>query len=188
METPRGEVTLLLDRLSDGDRSPEDELMPRVYLELHRIAGARLRNERAAHTLQATALVHEAYVKLCGAGDIVWQNRIHFYRVAARLMRHILVDYARKRNSEKNNFGAPAIRLEGAIAISEDGSAVALDIDEMLDRLALVSPRQAQIVEMRFFAGLTEEEIASALGLSIRTIRRDWLMARAWLHGQLKRT
>ena len=118
----------------------------------------------------------------------MWQNRIHFYRVAARLMRHILVDYARKRNSEKNNFGAPAIRLEDAIAISEDGSAVALDIDEMLDRLALVSPRQAQIVEMRFVAGLTEEEIASALGLSIRTIRRDWLMARAWLHGQLKRT
>ena len=111
----------------------------------------------------------------------MWQNRIHFYRVAARLMRHILVDYARKRNSEKNNFGAPAIRLEDAIAISEDGSAVALDIDE-------ISPRQAQIVEMRFFAGLTEEEIASALGLSIRTIRRDWLMARAWLHGQLKRT
>ncbi len=188
MGTSKGDITLLLDRLTQGDRSAEDALMPRVYVELHRLAAARLRSERDGHTLQATDLVHEAYLRLCGTDDVAWQNRVHFFRVAARLMRHILVDYARQRNAQKRNEGEPFVPLSEAIVISTSQSATAVEVDELLCKLAEVSPRQAQVVEMKFFAGLTEEEIAEALGKNIRTIRRDWLMARAWLHGQLKRS
>jgi len=132
--------------------------------------------------------VHEAYLRLCGADEIEWKNRAHFFSVAARIMRNILVDYARQRNAGKRNKGAPVLPLDDAIAISNDQSVTALEVDAVLRRLAAVSPRQAQVVEMRFFAGLSEEEIAVALGKNVRTIRRDWLMARAWLHEQLKRS
>jgi len=188
MATVKGEITLLLDRLTQGDRSAEEALMPRVYIELHRIATARLRSERGGHTLQATALVHEAYLRLCGSDEIAWQNRAHFFRVAARQMRRILVDYARHHNAQKRNEGGPMISLDDAIAFTADQSAIALEVDEVLRKLAAISPRQAQVVEMRFFAGLTEEEIAVALGKNARTIKRDWLMARAWLHQQLSRS
>jgi RNA polymerase sigma factor (TIGR02999 family) len=186
MATNKGEITVLLDRLAQGDRSAEEALMPRVYVELHRLAAARLHSERGGHTLQATALVHEAYLRLCGTNEISWQNRAHFFRVAARLMRRILVDYARQHNAQKRNEGDALVPLDEAIAVAADQSATALEVDEVLRKLAEISPRQAQVVEMRFFAGLTEDEIAVALGKNARTIRRDWLMARAWLHEQLK--
>ena len=187
METHKGEVTLLLDRLANGDRSAEEELMPRVYVQLHRLAMARLRSERPGHTLQATALVHEAYLRMCGSNDIKCRDRAHFFHVAASVMRRILVDYARQRGAQKRNDGLSFRALEDAITVSASQSAEALEVDELLKKLAELSPRQAQVVEMRFYGGLTEEEIALALGKHVRTIRRDWLMARAWLHEQLKR-
>ncbi|HKA00640.1 MAG TPA: sigma-70 family RNA polymerase sigma factor [Candidatus Solibacter sp.] len=187
-DSAKGEVTVLLERLSEGDRSAEEDLMPRVYIELHRLATARMRSERPEHTLQATALVHEVYLRMCRSEDIKWQNRAHFYRVAARLMRRILVDYARQHGAQKRNAGALLTPLDDAITVSADQTAAALEVDELLSRLAEMSPRQAQVVEMRFFGGLSEEEIAAALDVSVRTIRRDWLMARAWLHEQLTKS
>jgi RNA polymerase sigma factor (TIGR02999 family) len=187
MELPKGEVTLLLDRLAEGDRSAEEALLPRVYIELHRLAMARLRFERPGHTLQATALVHEVYLRMCRAEEFKCQNRAHFFRISAQLMRRILVDYARQRGARKRNDGASLQSLDEAIAVSASQSAQALEVDELLNRLAKLSSRQAQVVEMRFYGGLTEEEVAVALGKHPRTIRRDWLMARAWLHEQLKR-
>jgi RNA polymerase sigma-70 factor, ECF subfamily len=186
MEEEKGEVTLLLNRVAEGDRAAEEELMPRVYLELHRLAIARLKTERPGHTLQATALVHEAYLRMCRSNEFKSDNRAHFFRISAQIMRHILVDYARQRGAQKRNAGVPALALENVIAVSETQSAEALAVDELLNRLATLSPRQAQVVEMRFYGGLTEEEMAVALGKHVRTIRRDWLMARAWLHEQLK--
>jgi RNA polymerase sigma factor (TIGR02999 family) len=187
MATEIGEVTLLLHRLAEGDRSAEDALMSRVYVELHRLAMARLQAERTDHTLQATALVNEAYLRLCRSPEVDWQSRAHFFCVAARLMRRILVDYARQHNAQRRNEGTRTIPLDKVISITADESATALGIDEVLLQLAEISPRQAQVVEMKFFGGLTEEEIALALGMSARTVRRDWLMARAWLHEQLNR-
>jgi RNA polymerase sigma factor (TIGR02999 family) len=181
-----GEVTVLLQRLAEGDRTAEEALIARVYAELHRIATSRLRSERAAHTLQPTALVHEAYLRLCRSAEIDWQSRTHFFGVAARLMRRILVDCARQRNTRKRGGDAIEVSLENAIEISSDHSTTALEVDELLRKLAEISPRQAQVVEMRFFGGLSEDEIASALDLHIRTVRRDWFMARAWLHEQLR--
>jgi RNA polymerase sigma factor (TIGR02999 family) len=181
----KGEITVLLDRLAEGDRSAEEALLQRIYVELHRLAVTRLRSERPNHTLQATALVHEAYLRLCGPGDIKYQDRAHFFRIAARVMRHILVDYARQQGAKKRGAGQRLQPLEDAIIVSASQSAQALEIDDLLEKLAQMSPRQAQVVEMRFYAGLTEEEIAAALGRNVRTIKRDWLMARAWLHEQL---
>jgi RNA polymerase sigma factor (TIGR02999 family) len=184
MSGPKGDITLLLDRLAEGDRSAEEILLPRVYLELHRLAAARMRSERGGHTLQPTLLVHDVYLKLCRS-DRPWQDRVHFFRVAARMMRNVLVDYARQHRARKRHSGQPTISLDEAIIISDSQSLTALEIDEILTRLAEVSPRQAQVVEMRFFAGLTEEEISVALGVHVRTVKRDWLMARAWLHQHL---
>ena len=184
-DSAKGEVTVLLERLSEGDRSAEEALMPRVYVELHRLATSRMRSERREHTLQATALVHEVYLRMCRSEEIKWQNRAHFYRVAARLMRRILVDYARQHGAQKRNGGVVLTPLDDAITVSADQTSSALEVDELLARLSELSPRQAQVVEMRFFGGLGEEEMAAALDVSVRTIRRDWLMARAWLHEQL---
>jgi len=184
MDSAKGEVTLLLERLGAGDPSAEDALLPRVYAELHGLALARLRKERPNHTLQATALVNEAYLRLCRVEEIDWQNRAHFFRVAARMMRRILVDYARQRNAHKRSGGA-ILSLDQAVLISEDRSIEAIEIDQLLQQLAAISPRQAEVVEMRFFAGLSEQEIAAVLRASVRTVRRDWLMARSWLHQQL---
>lgn len=188
MEPQKGDVTLLLDRLAAGDRTAEEDLIPRVYVELHRLALSRLELERPGHTLQATALVHEVYLRLCRSNDMKWQNRAHFFRVAARLMRRILVDYARQHRAKKRNEGTISIPLDEAIVVASDQATQALEIDELLQQLATLSPRQAEVVEMRFYGGLTEEEIGIALAKDARTIRRDWLMARAWLHERLKST
>ena len=186
MPLPEVQITELLGRISEGDRSAEETLLPRVFAELHRIALSRLRNERPAHTLQATALVNEAYIRLCGANEVRYKDRSHFFRIAARLMRRILIDYARGHRAEKRNAGLPADPLDHAISVAPNQSEDALEIDRLLTQLAQFSPRQAQVVEMRFFGGLTEEEIAAALDMNVRTIKRDWLMARAWFHEQLK--
>lgn len=188
MDLEKGDITVLLERLATGDRSAEEALMPRVYVELHRLAMARLRTERPGHTLQATALVHEVYLRLCRADDIKIQNRAHFFRIAARLMRRILVDYARQHGAQKRNPGEGFRLIDEAVAVSPDQSAAAIEIDDLLEKLAELSPRQAQVVEMRFYGGLSEDEIAAALDVHPRTVRRDWLMARAWLYGELKRS
>jgi len=184
-EHAKGDVTILLERVADGDWSAEEELMPRVYVELHRLAMARFRSERPGHTLQPTALVHEVYLRMCRSDNLKCENRAHFFRIAARLMRRILVDYARRHGARKRNDGIQARSLDDVIAVSATESAVALKVDELLEELTLLSPRQAQVVEMRFFGGLSEEEIAAAIGRHVRTVRRDWLMARAWLHERL---
>ena len=188
MSPSKGEVTLLLEQLAAGDPSAEEALMPRVYVQLHRLAMARMRSERPGHTLQATALVHEVYLRMCRSEHIRFEDRAHFFRIAARQMRRILVDYARQHDSQKRNQGAPKVPLDEAIAISTAQSADALEIDEALDALAKVYPRPAQVVEMRFYGGLTEDEIAVVLGKHVKTVRRDWEMARAWLHERLGRS
>jgi RNA polymerase sigma-70 factor, ECF subfamily len=184
-ESDKGEITLLLDRLATGDRSAEEALMSRVYFELHKLAIARLKAERPGHTLQPTALVHEAYLRLCRSRETSFQNRAHFFRLSARIMRRILVDYARQRGAQKRKDAVCKVSLDNAITVSAPQAVEALEINELLNRLAEFSPRQAQVVEMRFYGGLSEEEIAAAFGVHVRTIRRDWLMARAWLHQQL---
>ena len=184
-ETARGEVTLLLNRVSNGERDAEVALLPRVYFELHRLALSRLKTERRGHTLQATALVNEAYLRLCGAGGRQFENRAHFFRLSARMMRRILVDYARKRGASRRNGGGTLCSLDEAIVIAPEQSDNAVRVDELLEELARLNARQAQVVEMKFYGGLNEAEIAAALGIHIRTVRRDWLLARAWLHEQL---
>jgi RNA polymerase sigma-70 factor (ECF subfamily) len=179
------DVTELLHRFANGDKEAEADLMPRVYRELHKIARAYLRRERPDHTLQATALVHEAYLRLTSQREIDWKNRAHFFGIAAQMMRRILVDYARQRGAGKR--GGVHISLDEGLMISDDQCALVTDLDEALQRLARLNERQARVVELRFFSGLTEEEIGEVLGLSSRTVKRDWTMARAWLYGELSR-
>jgi len=180
-----GEITLILQRLRSGDPAAEAELIPKVYPELRRRAGRYLRKERSGHTLQATALVHEVYIRLTNNENCEWQDRAHFFAIASRLMRRILVDHARERRAEKRGGGFPALNIDDGIAIGETQMELAIAIDDCLTRLAKLDPRQAQVVEMRFFGGLTQQEISEALGISERTVKRDWMMARAWLHAEL---
>jgi RNA polymerase sigma-70 factor, ECF subfamily len=189
MDESDGTVTALLARLAAGDRSVEESLLPLVFTELHRLAAAQLRSERAGHTLQATALVNEAYLKLCGrTGQLPLHDRSHFVRLAARVMRQILVDYARQRNSWKRGFGK-GVPLDDASlkCFTNRQLGVAVEVDDVLNRLSVLNPRQVQVVEMRFFLGLQVEEIAECLGVDVRTVKRDWYAARAWLYEQLER-
>jgi RNA polymerase sigma-70 factor (ECF subfamily) len=182
---PTTEVTELLHRIASGDKDAEAELIPRVYRELRRIAQAYLRKERQDHTLQATALVHEAYLRLTATAEIDWKSRTHFFAVAANTMRRILVDYARHRAASRRS--GERLSLDDNLAVSGEQCAFMTELDEALDRLANLNPRQARVVELRFFGGLTEEEIASVLQISSRSVKRDWTVARAWLHGELSR-
>lgn len=184
---PPAEVTELLHRVASGDKTAEADLVPRIYEELRRIAQIYLRRERPGHTLQATALVHEAYLKLMQQQEIDWKDRSHFFAVAAQVMRRILVDYARQKGAAKRGGNAPRILLNEEIAVTDDQCALVTGIDEALNRLQRVNPRQASIVELRFFSGLSMEEIATVLGLASRTVKRDWMLARAWLYGELSR-
>ena len=181
------EVTELLQRISHGDKQAEEDLIPRVYRELRRIAGAHLRNERPDHTLQATALVNEAYIRLTSQEQPDWKDRTHFFAVAAQVMRRILVDHARKKNAAKRGSGAVVAPLDTNLSLADDQCELITGIDSALERLALLNPRQAKVVELRFFSGLNEEEIGEALGISSRTVKRDWTVARAWLYGELAR-
>ncbi len=185
MQESGGEVPKLLARMSAGDRTAEHALLPHVYAELHRQAASRMRSERPGHTLQPTALVHEVYLRLCASDRPDYRDRAHFFRLAAQLMRRILIDHARRRNAQRRGSGVAKALLDESFAVSDVDLGTAIEVDDLLRKLAQVCPRQAQVVEMRFFAGLKEDDIALALGIDERTVRRDWLKARAWLHQQL---
>lgn len=186
MEPASTDVTVLLIELTKGDKSAASRLIPLVYDELRRLASNYMRREREDHTLQATALVHEAYVKLVQQRSVDWQSRAHFFGIAAQVMRRILIDHARGRLREKRGSGEQAVVLDDAFVFSPEKSHELLKLDESLDRLSRIDPRQGKIVELRFFAGLTVEEAAEVLGISPKTVKRDWSMAKAWLYGDLK--
>ena len=178
-------ITALLNGYSRGDKDALDRLMPIVYDELRRQAARYLRRERAGHTLQTTALIHEAYVRLVDQRNVQWQNRAHFFGIAAQLMRRILVDHARTKKRVKRGGSGVRVSLgEATVAVkSQDLDVVALD--EALERLAQIDEQQSRVVELRFFSGLSVEETAEVMGISKATVKRDWSMAKAWLHREL---
>jgi RNA polymerase sigma factor (TIGR02999 family) len=185
---PDDGLTQWLIRLRDGDGEALDRLLPIVYDELRSVARAQLRNENPGHTLGATALVHEAYIRLTGRNEIDPKDRSHFFAIAAQSMRRVLIDHARIRGAQKRGSGQVALSLEHAGALlTDDGSGELLIIDDALERLATANPRAAQVVERRFFAGLTLDETAESLGLSKKTVQRDWTLARAWLQKEIER-
>lgn len=185
------EVTQLLNRWSEGDEKALEQLTPLVYSELRRRAAAYLRRERTDHTLQATALVHEAYLELREMPRFKWQNRAHFVGVMANLMRRILVDYAREHNAQKRSGGNVKVTLSQAEREQSQNEVDLVELDEILERLFVEHPRQAKVVELKFFGGLTIDEIADVFRVeeskvSASTVERDWRFARAWLHNELK--
>ena len=182
MEAPPGEVTVLLGRIKGGDQDAVAELIPLVYKELRRLAGHFMREERPGHTLQPTALVHEAYLCLVGQDRTNWQNRAQFMAVAAQVMRRILLQYARRRGAAKRL--APQLESPGGRAPTERWEEI-LAVDQALSRLNKLSPQQARIAEMRYFGGLSVEEAAEALDVSARTVKRDWAAAKGFLHAEL---
>jgi RNA polymerase sigma factor (TIGR02999 family) len=184
MESSPGEVTRLLKAMRAGDSSAADELLPLVYAELHRIAEAYMRRERPDHTLQATALINEAYLRLVGE-DIDWNSRGHFIGLAAHVMRRVLVDYARQHNAERRAGGLRRVELEDNLAISPERLDEVLFIDSALAKLKEKSPRQAQVVELKYFGGLSVEQIASTLDVAPRSVKRDWSLARMFLYREL---
>ncbi len=184
-ENPLANTTHCLQALSQGDDSAAAQLMPLVYNELRQIAEQHLRHERPNHTLQPTALVHEAFLKLVDQTQVKWQGRAHFLAVCAQAMRRILVDHARGKAREKRSGGRQRIELNEELMISSERSEDLLALDAALDKLAEMDTRHAAIVEMRFFGGMTEEEIAERLQISDRTVRREWTMVRAWLRREL---
>jgi len=179
-------VTDLLLHWSEGDQEALNKLIPLVYDELHKLASRYLRRERRDHTLQTTAVVHEAYLKLVNQRDANFENRLHFFAVAAQIMRRILVDYARRHHASKRGGDLYKLSLDEALVTSEEKGADLLALDEALERLAAIDQRQSRVVELRVFAGLTLEETAQALNISPSTVRREWSMAKAWLHRQIK--
>ncbi len=177
-----GAITVLLQRLSAGEREAHADLLPLVYADLRRIAARHLAGERAGHTLSPTALVHEAWLRLSNAGGIEWQDQVHFYRYAARAMRNILIDAARARQAQKRGSGAEHLDIdELSLPISDAASGDLLALDEALLKLGEVNPRLAQVVELRFFAGLEVEQVGEVLGIHARSVVRDWRRARALL-------
>lgn len=186
MDSSPAEVTSLLNQLADGDQQAAARLVPLVYNELRRIAEARLRHERPDHTLQATALVHEAYMKLADQRDAKWQNRAQFFGVASQVMRRILVDYARGQQRLRRGGKQQKVALDDVVLVSPDRTDELLTVNESLSKLEKLDPRQAKVVELRYFAGLTIEEIAEVVGVASKTVTRELNMAKAWLHGELK--
>jgi len=187
MPASTGEVTALLRRLKEGDRDVPEKLVPLVIDELRRLARHYMKNERVGHTLQPTALVNEAYMRLAGYKEMDWQSRAHFIGVAASVMRQVLIDYARKKNAAKRGGTEKDVPLDDNLAtLSNEQTAELLDLDRALHQLEEMNPRHAKIVEMRYFGGLTVEETAEALGVSPITVKRDWAVARAWLSSQIR--
>ncbi len=174
-------ITKLLLDWRNGDQTALDQLMPLVYEELRRMANHYMRNERKGHTLQTSALVNEAYLRLVDHENIEWQNRAHFFGVAAQAMRRILVDHARARNYQKRGGGAQQVSLDEAATLAGDRAAELIALDEALQELAKMDERKARVVELRYFGGLSVEETAEALGVSVPTVTRDWNTAKAWL-------
>ncbi|SPF45689.1 RNA polymerase, sigma-24 subunit, ECF subfamily [Candidatus Sulfopaludibacter sp. SbA4] len=182
-----GEITLLLNRVSAGEQEEYNRLAELVYAELRKIASHVMVAESRDHTLQPTMMATEAYFKLVDQGSHNWQNRAHFFAVAAQAMRRIMVDYGRKRRSLKRGGTSRRVELDEAANVALDSHEDVLALDEALTRLGAIDKRQSQIVELRYFSGLTEEETAAALGIGLRTVKREWAVARAWLHAELTR-
>ncbi|MEZ5356435.1 MAG: sigma-70 family RNA polymerase sigma factor [Bryobacteraceae bacterium] len=180
-----GEITRLLREAAHGDAASEARLLAEIYPELLRLARRQMGRERQGHTLQPSALVNEAYLRLTGRETVDWKNRSQFFAAASKVMRRVLVDHAREKNAAKRSGVRVQVELSEDLAISEDRLDEILQVDEALDRLAGIDDRQSKIVELRFFGGLTEVEIADLLDVSVRTVKRDWSMARAWLHGEI---
>jgi len=181
MNRPQHELTQLLVDWGNGNQSAADKLMPLVYDELHRLAHHYMKHERPGHTLQTSALVNEAYLRLIDQNQVHWQNRGQFFGVAAQMMRRILVDYARSRNYQKRGGGAHPVDLDEAMIVSPERSAEVVALDEGLKGLEQFDPRKSKIVELRFFGGLSIEETAKVLDVSPGTVMRDWTLAKAWL-------
>jgi RNA polymerase sigma factor (TIGR02999 family) len=186
MTTPSTpEITQLLVAWSNGDQAAFEKLTPLVADELHRLAKRYMGREGPGHLLQTTALVNEAYLRLIDASQVQWQNRAHFFAVSAQVMRHILVDFARSHHYLKHGGEARQVSLDEALVVSPEPDANLIALDEALQTLATLSPRQSQVVELRFFGGLSLEETAEVLKVSVITVRRDWEFAKAWLHREL---
>jgi len=181
------EVTRLLVDWSDGDKSALDRLMPLVYEELRKLAHHYMGREGPGHTLQTTALVNEAYLRLIDQRSVHWQNRAHFFGIASQMMRRILVDYARARQSAKRGGDARQVSLDEAMVVTPERAAEVVALDDALKALAEIDQRKSQIVEMRFFGGLSIEETAEVLGVSPGTVMRDWTLAKAWLHREINK-
>jgi len=183
----RNEVTGLLLDWGKGDKAALDKLMPLVYEELRRLAHYHMGRERPGHTLQTTALVNEAYLRLVDQRDVQWQNRAHFFGIASQMMRRILVDHARSRRYAKRGGGARQVSLDEAATLSLERAADVIALDDALTALADIDQRKTNIVEMRFFGGLSIEETAEVLGVSPGTVMRDWTLAKAWLHRHISK-
>ncbi|HEY1498065.1 MAG TPA: sigma-70 family RNA polymerase sigma factor [Acidobacteriaceae bacterium] len=177
MEPTPGDVTQLLKAMHDGDPAAAQNLLPLVYSELHRLAQAYMRRERPDHTLQATALINEAYLRLAGE-DVDWNNRAHFIGLAAHVMRQVLVDYARAHHAQRRAGGLHRVEMQDDLAISPDRLEEVASLDQALTRLAALNPRQAKVVELRYFGGLSVEQIAQLLDIAPRSVKRDWSLAR----------
>jgi RNA polymerase sigma factor (TIGR02999 family) len=182
------DITKLLEAYAEGDRAALDRMFPMVYEELNRIAHGRLLGERADHTLNTGALVHEAYIKLARLDQIDWKNRSHFFAIASTAMRHILVDYALAHKAQKRGGHQHRVPLENLSLMADQQAEDVLELHEALEKLETLDERQAQIVTYRFFGGLNIDETAEALSISPATVSRDWTMARAWLHRELSRS
>ncbi len=180
------EVTVFLKAWSGGDRQAADSLLSLVYKEMRKLAASYLQQQRSDHTLQPTALVHEAYLKLINSSQVNWQDRAHFFAVAAQTMRNILVDHARAVAADKRGGGLQKIELDEAVGFSDKQDVDLIDLDEALQQLAEQDELQSRIIELRFFGGLTIEETAEVLGVSPATVKREWAMARAWLFRRMK--
>ena len=187
MEIGQADITGLLSDLALGKQDAAEELIPLVYVELKRLARAHMRRERGGHTLQTTALVHEAYLKLVRQRDVDWQGRSHFFGIAAQLMRRILIDHARGHLRAKRGGAKVILPLTEALTFSREHSEELLKLNEALERLSQLDARQGRVVELRFFGGLSVEETATFLNISAKTVKRDWAVAKVWLQGELRR-
>lgn len=183
--SPPHEITQLLAEWSEGNQAALDQLYPLVYNELRRLAHGYLRRERKGHTLQTTALINEAYLRLVDQKHVHWANRSHFFGISAQIMRRILIDHARRYDYAKRGGGAQRISLDEAAIVAKQRGQTLLLLDEALKSLAKIDPRRSQVVELRYFGGLNNEEIAGVLKISENTVTRDWIMARAWLYQEL---
>lgn len=179
-------ITQLLKQWRGGDQTALDQLMPMVYDELHRVAQGAMRHQPEGHTLQTTALVNEAYLRMCDLSQVEWQDRAHFFAVAARIMRFLLVDYARGQGSAKRGGGIQRVELEEAAVYAPELSAELLALDDALNRLAVVDEKKSRIVELRYFGGLTVEEVAEVLGIAVSNVKREWAKAKLWLYQELQ--
>jgi RNA polymerase sigma factor (TIGR02999 family) len=184
--TAGGEITRLLIQLRSGDSSAFDRLLPLVYRDLHKLAKRYMAQENAGHTLQTTAIIHEAYLKLAAGSEQTWQDRVHFFAVAARAMRQILVDHARAKGAAKRGGDVEVVRLEDALSVADVRATSLLALDDAMQLLARLNARQSQVVELRYFGGFSVEETAAILKISTDTVTRDWILAKAFLYREMK--